>query len=211
MMRRLVWVPALRWQEALDFAAPRRRTSVWGWALLGLALLMVAMVSEDAARVDQARRDGADEVQRLERAVRQATRTPGQSTSGPLSLSQAKQAQAPAIPVLQKADWRHAAEMAEVLGHDSVGLLDRVDRQASAMHVVLTGLRFTLERQAAGGERAGVMLQAAVPDDRTALAWVDSLGPQARLHSRQRLSAPLSDGVREHRWRVDVSWAEAQP
>ncbi|WP_294637002.1 hypothetical protein [uncultured Aquabacterium sp.] len=196
----------MSWLDEIDFTARHRRASVWGWAMLGLSLLMVLMVSDDAARIEQVRRDGEEEVRRLERALAQASAAP-RRPSRPLTPDQPHAA---GVPTLQKGDWRQAVEMAEALAHDPIALLDRVDERAGRLHVVLTGLRFTLASRTTGGDGTEVVLQAAVPDDRTALAWVDSLGPQARLHRRQRLTVPVSDGVRQHVWRVDVTWPEAQ-
>lgn len=203
--------PSLRatpaWADAIDFVGPRRRATVWGWALLGVGLLMGLQVSDEVTALQQAEADAQAEGQRLGRAVRKAelsARLQTQALTGPLA------GQASAVPPqMSRSEWRHAAEMAEVLAHDWLATLDAADERATRAQVVLTGLRLQVGRAEGSGEAGAALLQAAVPDDRTALRWVDSLGPQAQLRGRQRLPQPVSDGHGEHAWRVDATWPEA--
>ncbi|WP_298011645.1 hypothetical protein [uncultured Aquabacterium sp.] len=195
------------WADAIDFVGPRRRASVWGWALLGVGLLMALQVSDEVASLQQAHADTQAEGQRLGRAVRKAelsARLEMQAPTGS-STGQARSA----APQMSRSEWRHAAEMAEVLAHDWLATLDGADERATRARVVLTGLRLQVGRAEGAGEAGAAQLQAAVPDDRTALRWVDSLGPQAQLRGRQRLPQPVSDGQGEHVWRVDATWPEA--
>lgn len=54
-------------------------------------------------------------------------------------------------------------------------------------------------------------LQAAVPDDATALAWVQDLGPQAELQRRDALAQPVPSARGTLAWRIDVNVAGGQP
>jgi hypothetical protein len=195
------------WALEMDFVGPRHRTSVWGWALLGLGLLMALLALDDAMSVQSARQDAEGLIQRLSRAehqqkVAQQAKVQAVAASSPAGV----------VPVLARADWRHAVQLALWLGHDWRGTLDRVDEQAAQGKVVLTG--FSLDLATLGESESSQpewRLQAAVPDDEVALRWVQSLGPQAQLRSRQALNTPFTGTQGTYAWRVDAVLGGAQP
>lgn len=212
-----LWQRPADWQQAIDFVGPSTRTSVWGWALLGVGLLMALQASDAADAIDQARQAQASEQRRLSHAwhrhelAQQAGRAPA------LPHGAARGADAPAadraggagqVPVPAKEDWRQVALLAEGLSHDWLGTLDRVDAEATAAHVALTGLSLDLGGSSGAAE---VRLQAAVPDDEVALRWVARLGELAQLRSRQALNTPFDGPHGHYLWRVEAVWPEAQP
>ncbi|EFX61464.1 hypothetical protein DAPPUDRAFT_121803, partial [Daphnia pulex] len=109
-------------------------------------------------------------------------------------------------PALQPEGWRSAAQLAAWLGHPWASELDRADATAHQRGISLTRFQVDL---GAWGTRAGQplawRLQAAVPDDATALQWVQALGPQAELQRRDALPQPVPSERGTLSWRVDVS------
>lgn len=188
------------WAHEIDFVGPRHRTSVWGWALLGLGLLGALYSADRITQVQQEQHDAQALMHRLGRAQRQQ-----QLVVKVQDQAQAASSPAGAVPTLARADWRRAAQLAQWLGHDWQGALDRVDEQAAQARVVLTGFSLDLATLGEGEDTVPELrLQAAVQDDDVALRWVQSLGPQAQLRSRQALSTPFTGVHGLYAWRIDA-------
>lgn len=225
------WRREADWRDAIDFVGPKRRTSVWGWALLGVGLLMALQTHDAADAIEQAQAAQEVEHTRLTHAWHQrevAQQAAGQGAGGgvPRHLDAARAAgpssgsgasavpaelPVPPAPVPSREDWRQVAMLAEGLGHDWLATLDRVDAEATAAHVALLALSLDLTGAQGGTGAAEVRLQAAVPDDEVALRWVARLGERAQLRSRQALSAPFDGPHGHYAWRVDAVWPEAGP
>jgi hypothetical protein len=113
-----------------------------------------------------------------------------------------------APPPLQADGWRAAAQLAASLAHPWADALDHIDASAHRRGVALT--RFQLDLSTWGAQAAQAAqalpwrLQAAVPDDATALAWLQDLGPQAMLQRRDALPQPVQSDRHTLSWRIDV-------
>lgn len=224
------------WAESLNFAGPRVRVSFWSWALLVLGAVAVVHALELAGQVDEAQQAAQAELSRLRTHAQSHGQshapTDGQAhgqTSGPdvsmatpqglpgamapLNTAAAKTTATEArVPTLQPDAWRSAAQLAAWLGHPWATALDHVDATAHRRGISL--MRFQLDLGTWGvraGQPLAWRLQAAVPDDATALAWLDDLGPQAELQRRDALAQPVPSEHGTLAWRIDVSGAGGQP
>lgn len=213
------------WAESLNFAGPRVRTSFWSWALLALGAIAVVHALELAGQVDEAQEAVQAEVSRLQ-AHAQPLASPQEGATGrralathpvaapaPSSASSAS-ASSPAelAPALPPDAHRSAAQLAAWLAHPWAEALDHADATAHRRGISLT--RFQLDL-GTWGTRADQplawRLQAAVPDDGTALAWVRDLGPQAELQRRDALAQSVPSERGTLAWRIDVSGAGRRP
>lgn len=213
------------WAESLNFAGPRVRTSFWSWALLALGAIAVVHALELAGQVDEAQEAVQAEVSRLQAHAQQLA-SPQEGATGRHALAtnpvtalapssaSAVSASSPAelAPALPPEAHRSAAQLAAWLAHPWAEALDHADATAHRRGISLT--RFQLDL-GMWGTRADQplawRLQAAVPDDATALAWVRDLGPQAELQRRDALAQPVPSERGTLAWRIDVSGAGRQP
>lgn len=200
------------WAESLNFAGPRVRVSFWSWALLALGGIAVVHAVELARQVDESAQSAQAELERLQRHARSIAEpaSPAFGTAA-AAASDALQAEQ-AAPALQTEGWRSAAQLAAWLGHPWAPVLDQVDASAHQRGVAL--MRFQLDL-GNWGSRSGQPLawrvQAAVPDDATALDWLPNLGSQAELLRRDALAQAVPGERGTLAWRVDVSAAGGQP
>lgn len=233
---RLLKKPSSDWAESLNFAGPRVRTSFWSWALLALGAIAVVHALELAGQVEESQQAAQEELSRLqahapsrspagewsqERDLGRARRSEARPAEAPISAPLSAPSSAPAAqptspeehaPTLQPDAWRSAAQLAAWLGHPWAAALDHADATAHQRGIALT--RFQLDLGAWGTRAEQPMarrLQAAVPDDATALAWVQDLGPQAELQRRDALAQPVPSARGTLAWRIDVNVAGGQP
>lgn len=202
------------WAESLNFAGPRVRPSFWSWALLALGAVAIVHALDLADQVDQAQEAAQAELSRLQ-AHAQSHVPPRAQVNDPASSSPSAQAPGPRsgdAPSLSPEAWRSAAQLAAWLAHPWAPALDQADATAHKRGVALS--RFQLDL-GAWGTRADQplawRLQAAVPDDATAMAWVQDLGPSAELQRRDALAQPIASERGTLAWRVDVSSMGEQP
>lgn len=217
----------LDWAESLNFAGPRVRTSFWSWALLALGGIALVHALELAAQVDEAQGAAQQELSRLRAHARSPVPASGpdavsgttlaaraaSSASGALGAAGARSgALAEPAPQLQPDAWRSAAQLAAWLSHPWADALDHADATAHQRGIALT--RWQIDLGTWGTQAAQPLpwrLQAAVPDDATALAWVQDLGPQAELQRRDALAQPVPSERGPLLWRIDVSAAGGRP
>ena len=196
------------WAESLNFSGPRVRTSFWSWALLALGAIAVVHAMDLSSQLVDSEQATQAELSRLQAHAR-AKPSAAAVSSADQAVKVSSQAQA---PVLQPDGWRSAAQLAAWLGHPWAAALDHADATAHQRGISLTGLQVDLS---AWGARAGQplawRLQAAVPDDATALQWVQELGPQAELQRRDALPQPVPSERGTLSWRIDVSSGGGQP
>lgn len=196
------------WAESLNFIGPRVRTSFWSWALLALGAIAVVHAMDLGSQMEASEQANQAELTRLQAHARAlSSAAPASSVDQPGASSPKAQA-----PALQPEGWRSAAQLAAWLGHPWASELDRADATAHQRGISLTRFQVDL---GAWGTRAGQplawRLQAAVPDDATALQWVQALGPQAELQRRDALPQPVPSERGTLSWRVDVSSGGGQP
>lgn len=200
----------LGWAESLNFVGPRVRVSFWSWALLALGAIAVVHALELARQVDAAGQAAHAELERLQRHARSngAPALPATGASGAFVAAAADEA----APSLQDEGWRSAAQLAAWLGHPWASVLDQADASAHQRGIAL--MRFQLDLGSWGTRAAQPLswrLQAAVPDDATALAWLQDLGADAQLLRRDALAQAVSSERGTLAWRIDVSAAGGQP
>lgn len=194
-----------RWADELDFIGPRVRTSVMGWALLALGLVAALHAAELADQSEQALADAQAVVKRLERGARQ------QAVREQV-VSKVRQEEIDAAPTLNANGWRHAAQLALWLGYPWHDTLAHVDETAFQEQAVMTLLSLDLSTLGTGEDvQPEMKLQAAVRSDVAALQWMQALGPQASLRSRERLTTPFSTARGSYEWRVDVVMNGGRP
>ncbi len=210
----------LGWAESLNFVGPRVRVSFWSWALLALGAIAVVHALELARQVDAAGQAAHAELERLQRHA-QSSGAPALPVTGASVASGAFVAAAAdagassadeAAPSLQDEGWRSAAQLAAWLGHPWAPVLDQADASAHQRGIAL--MRFQLDLGSWGTRAAQPLswrLQAAVPDDATALAWLQDLGADAQLLRRDALAQAVSSERGTLAWRIDVSAAGGQP
>lgn len=196
------------WAESLNFSGPRVRTSFWSWALLALGAIAVVHAMELGSQMEASEQANQAELTRLQTHARAlSSDAPASSADQAGVVSPKEQA-----PVLPPEGWRSAAQLAAWLGHPWATALDHADATAHQRGISLT--RFQVD-MGAWGARAGQplawRLQAAVPDDATALQWVQALGPQAELQRRDALPQPVPSERGTLSWRIDVSSGGGQP
>lgn len=195
------------WLDELDVVGPRWRTSVWGWALLvlGMAMALHAWQHQQQANMDL--QTAEDEVARLMRAQQRlaaAEASPSAAAgSGVLADAQA------AAPTLDDAGWRRAAQLAAWWSVDWSAQLDHSALVAAEQRIILTQWSLDLEAwsPAAGvsdASRPMVRLQGWSRDDDSPLVWLSTLGPQAELQSRERLSESVDTRWGTLVWRVQA-------
>lgn len=209
--------PRMPWAESLNFVGPRVRVSFWSWALLALGLIASVHALDLAGQVADAQEATQAELSRLQAHAKSAQANgrntkPESSEARTLGSSASRASSVPNIPQLQAEAWGSAAQLAAWLGHPWAAALDHVDATAHQHGIALT--RFQLDL-GTWGDRAGQALtwrlQAAVPDDATALAWLADLGPQAEWQRRDALPQPVPSARGTLAWRIDVSGAGGQP
>lgn len=207
----------LGWAESLNFVGPRVRISFWSWALLALGAIAVVHALELARQVDAAGQAAHAELERLQRHAQSsgAAALPATGASGALVAAAADAGASSAneaAPSLQDEGWRSAAQLAAWLGHPWAPVLDQADASAHQRGIAL--MRFQLDLGSWGMRAAQPLswrLQAAVPDDATALAWLQDLGADAQLLRRDALAQAVSSERGTLAWRIDVSAAGGQP
>lgn len=207
----------LGWAESLNFVGPRVRVSFWSWALLALGAIAVVHALELARQVDAAGQAAHAELERLQRHARSngAPALPATGASGAFVAAAADAGASSAneaAPSLQDEGWRSAAQLAAWLGHPWAPVLDQADASAHQRGIAL--MRFQLDLGSWGTRAAQPLswrLQAAVPDDATALAWLQDLGADAQLLRRDALAQAVSSERGTLAWRIDVSAAGGQP
>lgn len=200
----------LGWAESLNFVGPRVRVSFWSWALLALGAIAVVHALELARQVDVAGQAAHAELERLQRHS-QSSGAPALPSAG-ASVAFAAVLADEAAPPLQGEGWRSAAQLAAWLGHPWAPVLDQADDSAHQRGIAL--MRFQLDLGSWGTRAAqplGWRLQAAVPDDATALAWLQDLGADAQLLRRDALAQAVSSERGTLAWRIDVGAAGGQP
>lgn len=195
------------WADELDFLNPRVRTAPWAWLLLLAGLLAVSTVMPMVSAADAEVAEAQDAVRRLQRATHQETlRNKAQAmvtsrTSGGDAATQ-----------FTTERVRAANRMAQTLAYPWMQVLTQVETVAQTRQAVL--LSFSLDLGALDGRpdaRADVRLSAAVADDTQALQWAQAHGPQARLHSRDRLSKPVETSSGRYAWRAQAQWPGVLP
>lgn len=197
------------WAEALNRTGPRVRTGFWGWALLALGVVLMLHVADEATEVQAAQADAQATLQRLQRGERQlalADQARARAVSRPTEGSGA------AAPVLQGEGWRHAAQLALWLGHPWMATLDALDEQSWRSGVVLS--RFSLDLATLGqgpGAQPEAQLQAAVRDDAQALQWLQALGPEVSLRTREPLAQPFTTPRGTYGLRIDAVRRQGLP
>jgi hypothetical protein len=200
------WMAPPAWAEQLDFVGPRVRTSPWAWLVLAAGLSLLAVQADEFAHAQGEQSLAQENLRRLERAQHQA------------KLVQQAREVASKRPASQEASlnadgYLHAAQLAQWLGFDWAGVWAKLESQASADKVVLTGFSLDLNTL---GSREGVypelQLHALVTDDATALQWVAHMGPGAQLKAREALPAALATSHGNYAHKVDVVMVqEVQP
>lgn len=222
MKRAWLASPRLRWADELDFIGPRVRTSVVGWALLALGLVAVMHSADQVDRSEQALSEAQATLRRLARAghqdalrqkvAAQALAPAGQGRRGREAGAPAMAASPDGAPTLTPAGWQHAAQLALWLAYPWQATLDHVDEASVREHAVLTAFSLDLSTLgSAPGAGPEWKLQAAVQSDVNALQWVQALGPQASLRSREALDAPFTTTRGTYAWRVDAQLREGRP
>lgn len=217
MMRRLRQVgltPSLPWAEGLNFVGPRVSTSFWGWALLAIGLVAVCHAADLMQRDQDEQADAQAVVDRLQRGG-----LPQASADRVLTEAAATQASAVGAagpradaPALSDDALRQVAQLALWLGHPWGETLDRVDATALQQGAVL--MQFSLDLATLGsqpGVRPEVRMQAVVPDDAAAWRWLQALGPDAVMRSREPLAEGFSTARGQYALRIDVVNTEARP
>lgn len=205
MKRRWLSFPQRPWSDELDFIGPRVRTSVFGWALLALGLLACLHASDQADASQRALGEAQALIKRLERGQRQVL----VQEQAAAAVTQIRQ---DSVPALDGAAWRRAAQVSQWLGFNWTRALDQIDASADGDHAVLTQFNLDLSSLASAPEaQADLKVQAAVRDDVSALRWMASLGPNAALRTRDRLSTPFTTSHGDYAWRVDVVIEGGQP
>ncbi len=215
------------WAESLNFAGPRVRASFWSWALLALGAIAVVHALELGGQVDEAQEAAQAELSRLQAHVQSPTQSRAQphehvhgrhaSAAVPVaaaSVSSTSAASSPAerVPSLQPDAQRSAAQLAAWLGHPWAAALDHTDATAHQRGISLTRFQLDLGNWGTHADQPmALRLQAAVPDDAAALAWMQDLGPQAELRRRDALAQPVPSERGTLAWRIDVSVAGGQP
>jgi hypothetical protein len=193
------------WSDELDFIGPRVRTSVLGWALLALGLVAVLRANDLAEASQQSLAEAQSLIKRLERGSRQVA-------VQEKAVAAVVQAHQDEVPALDDAGWHHAAQLAQWLGFDWARTLDQVDAASDGDHAVLTQFNLDLATLASGPDtQPELKVQAAVRDDVNALRWMELLGPNASLRTRDRLTAPFVTRHGDYAWRVDVVIEGGQP
>ncbi|MFN3617792.1 MAG: hypothetical protein ACK4TS_07405 [Aquabacterium sp.] len=195
------------WLDELDVVGPRWRTSVWGWALLvlGMAMALHAWQHQQQANMDL--QTAEDEVARLMRAQQRLAAAeaspPVAAGSGVLADAQA------AAPALDDAGWRRAAQLAAWWSVDWSAQLDHSALVAAEQRIILTQWSLDLEAWSpvagvSDASRPMVRLQGWSRDDESPLVWLSTLGPQAELQSRERLSETVDTRWGTLVWRVQA-------
>lgn len=196
------------WAESLNFSGPRVRTSFWSWALLALGAIAVVHAMDLSSQLEASEQATQAELSRLQTHARAlSSAAPASSADQAGVVSPKEQA-----PALQPEGWRSAAQLSAWLGHPWATALDHADATAHQRGISLT--RFQLDLGAWGArawQPLAWRLQAAVPDDATALQWVQALGPQAELQRRDALPQPVPSERGTLSWRIDVSSGGGQP
>jgi hypothetical protein len=200
------WMAPPAWADQLDFVGPRVRTSAWAWLVLVAGLSMLVAQADELEQAQSEQSLAQEGLRRLERAAHQA------------SLAQQAREVANKKPAGQEASlnadgYQHAAQLAQWLGFDWAGVWAKMESQAGADKVVLTGFSLDLNTL---GSREGVypelQLHALVTDDATALQWVAHMGPGAQLKAREALPAALVTSHGNYAYKVDVVMLqEVQP
>ena len=198
------------WAESLNFLGPRVRTGVWGWALLGLGLLACLHVADQASGLQSELDEARVSLQRLQHGER--TQAVREAAAVKAAMGGGEGSAADAAPALQSDGWVRAAQLAQWLSYDWLRTLDRVDVASLDQHAVLMQLHLDLSTLGlAPGSQPELHLQAAVLDDDAALQWVQSLGPQATLITRDGLSSSFSSTPGTYAWRAEAVTSGAQP
>ena len=201
------------WAEGLNFAGPRVRTSFWGWALLAFGLMGLLHVADLHQQVQAEQDEAAEVMARLRQNQDQ-----NQDQRRPPSPARAQAAMVPpqaeletAPPIADEA-LRQAAQLALWLGHPWGRTLDHVDATALQGGDMLMQVNLDLGSPAApagaGADAATgpeLRLQAAVPDDTAAWRWVQALGPQATLRSREPLAQGFATARGAYGLRIDAA------
>jgi len=200
------WMAPPAWADQLDFVGPRVRTSPLSWLVLATGLSLLAVQADELAQAQSEQSQAQENLRRLERAQHQA------------KLAQQVHEVASKRPAGQEASlnadgYQHAAQLAQWLGFDWAGVWAKLESQASADKVVLTGFSLDINTL---GSREGVypelQLHALVTDDATALQWVARMGSGAQLKAREALPAALLTSHGSYAHKVDVGMVqEVQP
>ena len=207
------------WLDELDVVGPRWRTSVWGWAVLALGLALGLHAWQQHQQAHMALQVADDEVARLMRArqslereqamVNTPVNTPVNTQAGGASV-----ATAAGVPVLDDAGWRRAAQLAAWLAVDWPAQMDGAAMAAAEQRLVLTQWALDLASWTPvppASARPVVRLQAWSRDDDSPLVWLSTLGPQAELQSRERLSEPVDTRWGTLVWRVQAEVPMSPP
>ncbi len=186
------------WAEGLNFLGPRVRTSFWGWALLAIGVLGALHAADRASAVQAEQAEAEAIVKRLQRGDRQLN-------VAAQAASAVQEAHASNTPELKPESWRQAAQLAQWLGFPWADTLDHIDAASFKQKAVLTQFSLDLSALASNeGVQPDLKLQATVIDDKAALQWLEALGPQAMLRTREPLAVPFSTSQGTYAWRLDV-------
>jgi len=193
------------WSEALDFVGPRVRTALWSWALLVLGMAACMAMAERAQALMATQDEAQASLRRLERARHQKT----------IALTAPRAASSASAPrttghTLDDAALKQAARVSQLLAYPWPAVIGRLEQAAQGEHAVLTG--FSLDINGLGG-RPGALaqarLQAALPDDASALRWVAAHGEGAQLLGRDTLATPFDTAWGHYAIRAEATWAAA--
>jgi len=193
------------WLDELDVVGPRWRTSVWGWAVLALGLVLGLHAWQQHQQALAALQAAQDEVARLVRAQQGLARETTLSQQPVTAMGSSMTT--PGVPVLDEAGWRRAAQLAAWLAVDWPAQMDATAHAAAEQRVVLTQWALDLSSWTPvppASTRPSVRLQAWTRDDDSPLLWLSTLGPQAELQSRERLTEPADTRWGALVWRVQA-------
>lgn len=197
------------WLDELDVVGPRWRTSVWGWAVLALGLALGLHAWQQHQQAQAALQAAQDEVARLTRAQQGLARATSLETQPVPSTAAASETSAttPGVPTLDDAGWRRAAQLAAWLSVDWSAQMDSAAMAAAEQRLVLTHWALDLSSWSPvppASALPSVRLQAWTRDDDSPLVWLSTLGPQAELQSRERLTEPAETRWGNLVWRVQA-------
>jgi hypothetical protein len=114
-----------------------------------------------------------------------------------------------AAPALDDAGWRRAAQLAAWWSVDWSAQLDHSALVAAEQRIILTQWSLDLEAWSpvagvSDASRPMVRLQGWSRDDESPLVWLSTLGPQAELQLRERLSETVDTRWGTLVWRVQA-------
>jgi hypothetical protein len=200
------------WAQSLNLAGPRLPTASWAWVLLLAGLTALAWVLPQVQQLEAEQAQAQADVQRLQRARHQM------EVQALAQTRAARPAHADAAKdgglasVLNEGNATRAAQLMQWLGFPWMATLQQADEAAQAEHALMLGFNLDLSNLGTGPQTlAWARMSAAVMDDAAALRWVQALGAQAQLMSRDKLGTPFDTARGPYAWRAEISWPGGQP